>query len=144
MSDTPIVVDAEVSSDHGVDVLQTLAYMAPLDGTFDPFQEADMAMARQVIDVLNKHYPLYPWHVTSEIRQGFVAFQLPEIMGPTLNAFIRRAEMKTIEEKLIVRLAGDMLERMGLPRGRCDMDLYREAKERMDTFQFGDVKGSKR
>lgn len=140
VSDAPTVLDAEVTSDG----LKVATYTPRLDGTFDSLKEADMTMARAVGRVLHDAYPKYPWKVISEIRQGYVAFQLPELMGPTLHAFIRMADMGLMNDKLILDTAGETLERMGLPRGRCDMDLYRAAKFRMGTFQFSDVKGSKR
>lgn len=135
-----IVLDAE-ASEEGINVA---AYVPRLDGTFDSLKNADMTMARAVGRVLHDAYPKYPWRVISEIRQGYVAFQIPELMGPTLHGFIRMADMGLMNDKLILDTAGDCLERMGLPRGRCDMDLYRAAKFRLGTFQFDDVKGSKR
>lgn len=135
-----IVVDAEATDDE----IKTAVYVPRLDGTFDSLKEADMTMARAVGRVLHAAYPKYPWKIISEIRQGYVAFQIPDLMGPTLHCFIRMADMGLMNDKLILDTAGETLERMGLPRGRCDMDLYRAAQFRLGTFQFGDVKGSKR
>lgn len=140
VSDTPVIVDSEVTADG----IKAAVYTPRLDGTFDSLKEADMTMAREVGRVLHAAYPKYPWKVVSEIRQGYVAFQIPELMGPTLHAFIRMADMGLMNDKLILDVAGELLERMQLPRGRCDMDLYRAAKFRLGTFQFQDVKGSKR
>lgn len=140
VSDTPVIVDSEVTADG----IKAATYTPRLDGTFDSLKEADMTMARAVGRVLHATYPKYPWKVISEIRQGYVAFQLPELMGPTLHAFIRMPDFGLMNDKLVLDLAGETLERMGLPRGRCDMDLYRAAKFRLGTFQFQDVKGSKR
>lgn len=140
VSDMPTVVAAEATADG----LKVATYTPRLDGTFDSFKEADMTMARAVGRVLHDAYPNYPWKVISEIRQGYVAFQIPDLMGPTLHCFIRMADFGLMNDKLILDVAGETLERMGLPRGRCDMDLYRAAKFRLGIFQFDDVKGSKR
>lgn len=135
VSDPTIVLDAEATADE----IKVAAYVPRLDGTFDSLKEADMTMARAVGRVLHEAYPKYPWRIISEIRQGYVAFQLPELMGPTLHGFIRMADMGLMNDKLILDTAGEILERMGLPRGRCDMDLYRAAKFKLGSFQFSDV-----
>lgn len=143
VSDEPIIVAQETTTDKGVDFTKTAAYTPRLDGTFDPFKEQDMRMAREVARVLLDNYPGYPWKVISEIRQGYVAFQLPELMGPTLHAFIRLADMGNMSDVLIKETAGNMLERINLPRGKCDMVAYHLAKAEMSKFDFADV-GKKR
>lgn len=143
VSEEPVIVATETTVEKGVELTKTAAYVARLDGTFDEFALADISLAKQVAGILSNAYPGYPWKVMSEIRQGFVAFQLPELMGPTLHAFIRLADWSNLNAKLILDTAGEMLERIDLPRGRCDMALYNEAKQRMATFDFADV-GKKR
>src|SRR5216684_3065393 len=120
ISDEPVIIQSETTVDRGVELTKTATYTARLDGTFDEFALADMSLAKQVAGILSNAYPGYPWKVLSEIRQGYVAFQLPEIMGPTLHAFIRLADWNDLNGKLILDTAGEMLERMDLPRGRCD------------------------
>jgi hypothetical protein len=139
VSDQPIIVASEVSDD-GVKIA---TYTPRLDGTFDSMAEADMTMARAVGRVLHAAFPKYGWRVISEMRQGYVAFQIPELMGPTLHCFIRLADFGRMNDKLILYVAGETLERMGLPRDKCDMELYRAARFRLGTFQFDDVKGRK-
>lgn len=143
VSDEPIVLSTEIATDHGVETTKTQAYTPPLDGTFDPHRAMDMRIARAVATVLDSKYPSYPWKVISEIRQGMVAFQLPELMGATLHVFIRLADYNDLSDKLIIETAGNLLERMGLPRSRCDLDAYNAAKLRLHTFDFADV-GRKR
>lgn len=141
--EAPVILDSETTVENGVELTTTATYTARLDGTFDEFALADISLAKQVAGILSAAYPRYPWKVMSEIRQGYVAFQLPELMGPTLHAFIRLADWNKLDAKLILDTAGEMLERIDLPRGGCDMDRYNEAKTKMENFDFGDI-GKKR
>jgi hypothetical protein len=140
LSDEPVLVNRETTVEKGLDFTQSAAYIPRLDGSFDPFRFADMEIATEVARVLQSKYRLYEWKVISEISQGYVAFQLPDLMGPTLHAFIRLADFGLMNDKLILDTAGNLLERMRLPRGHCDMELYNEARTRKHTFDFGDVK----
>lgn len=142
VSDDPIIIDAEVieGPTKGSNVIMSQGYTPPLDGSFDPYAAIDNRIAKAVGMVLQGTYRGYDWHVVSEICQGMVAFNLPELMGETLHAFMRMADYNALSDKLVLRLAGDLLERMGLPRGYCDMELYNEAKTRRHTFQFDDRK----
>jgi len=140
----PSVVSVTQETDRGVELIITEAYTPPADGLLDAYRSADMALAREVAKVLAKKYWGYPWSVTSNIAQGILAFQLPELMGPTLNVVIRIKDYNALNDALILDRAGNLLERMGLPRERCDMDLYREAKARLHTFDFDDVGKRKR
>jgi hypothetical protein len=115
-------------------------YIAPLDGSVDPWDRYDTSMACAIMEVLVENYYGYDWCVIAESRQGFVAFSIPDLMGPTLKQFIRLAEHSHFNKKLIRDCGGMMLERMGLRRGSKDPAEYEAAKRRMHTFQFGDVK----
>lgn len=115
-------------------------YTPPLDGTDDQVAYYDMSMARAVAEVLVKYYFGYDWYVMAESRQGIIAFSIPELMGPTLKQVIRLAQHSDLTPKLIRETGGQMLERMGLRRGPCDMAEYQAAKSRRATFDFADVK----
>lgn len=146
MNDTsadPVTLRAELESDRGVELLMTEAYTPPADGLLDAFREADLSLAREVAKILASKYGGYPWSVVSNIAQGILAFQLPELMGPTLNMVIRIKDYNALNSALILDRAGNLLERMNLPRERCDQDLYKEARARLHTFQFDDI-GKKR
>lgn len=137
--DDPLILSTHTETERGIETTVMQGYQAPLDGTFDEYALADQSLAKDVAEVLKSTYPGYPWHVMSEIKQGYVAFRLPELMGATLFCFIRIADKDRIGKKIILDTAGNLLERMGLPRGRCDLDAYRAAKKRLHTFEFDDV-----
>jgi hypothetical protein len=115
-------------------------YIPPLDGTKDEVAAFDNWLARGVAELLVKFYYGYEWHVMAESRQGIIAFSIPDLMGPTLKQVIRLAEYKDLRPELIRETGGQMLERMGLRRGRMDRAEYEAAKFRRATFDFGDVK----
>ena len=115
-------------------------YTAPLDGTKDEVAAFDNWLAKQVAELLVKHYYGYEWHVMAEARQGIVAFSIPDLMGPTLKQVIRLAEYADLTPKLIRETGGQMLERMGLRRGPIDIAQYLRAKDLKHTFDFSDVK----
>lgn len=115
-------------------------YVPPLDGTDDELKNFDNWLARRVAEMLVKEYYGYEWHVMADSRQGVVAFSIPEIMGPTLKQVIRLAEYGDLTPALIRRTGGEMLERMGLRRGRIDIAAYLIAKQNKHLFDFADVK----
>ena len=139
VKDEVVVLATETETHKGTEITTYKGYQAPLDGSYDPNEAMDIRIATAVATVLKSYYPGYPWKVLSEISQGMIAFQLPELMGPTLHAFIRLKDYNDLSDKLVVETAGNLLERMDLPRGRCDMARYREAKERLGSFQFHDI-----
>lgn len=140
----PTVLSVHQETVRGIELLTTEAYTPPADGLLDPYRGADLSLAKAVAATLASKYGGYPWSVISNIAQGILAFQLPELMGPTLNVVIRIKDYNALDNALILDRAGNLLERMGLPRERCDMDLYREAKARLHTFDFDDVGKRKR
>lgn len=143
VSDEPVIVSSElVEGKSKLKMEVQRGYVPPLDGTKDEFDYVDQKIARDVAEILVKEYFGYPWKVTSEIRQGIVMFQIPELMGPTLHWLIKLGEYKDLTPELIKRCGGELLERMGLPRGQIDMALMQRARENKHLFDFRDVKGS--
>jgi hypothetical protein len=142
VSDEPITLSIETVEaptsrpESTVEIHQQ--YIPRLDGTHDDTDRYDTSMARAIAEVLVHYYYGYDWKVIAESRQGFVAFSIPDLMGPTLCQFIRLAE--GFNKKTVRDCGGMMLERMGLRRGPKDPAEYAAAKKRMHTFQFGDVK----
>lgn len=114
-------------------------YIAPLDGTKDEVDRFDMTIARGVCETLVKHYPGYSWKVTAESKQGVVYFQIPELMGPTLQYVIKLGVFEDLTPKLVAISGGELLERMGLRRGAIDIGEYMAAKNAKEKFDFADV-----
>lgn len=144
-SDLPVTVaSTEVGATKRGGDIKTMSverqYIAPLDGSADPFARADQRLARLIAEVLVKNFHGYAWHVVSEIRQGVVFFSIPDLMGPTLRWTIRLPEFPDMMEMVIMRGGGELLERMGLRRGPMDQAEYEFAKKNRHKFQFGDVK----
>ncbi len=122
---------------QGATVIRT--YQPPLDGKSDDYEGFDNRVAEGIGVLLNKHYFGYRWKSYSDAKQGIVGFSIPKLMGPTLHMVIRLAEFKDIEQ-IVVDKAGELLERMNLPRDRAGMakHLEDEAQHRKHTFQFDD------
>ncbi len=143
VSDDPILLGSQIV--EGAQKLQVEVqrkYIPPLDGTQDQFDAVDQGIARDVAEILVKEYFGYAWKVTSEIKQGIVYFQIPELMGPTLNFVIKLGDYKDLTPAFIKKCGGELLERMHLPRGQIDMALMQNARENKHKFDFRDVKGS--
>lgn len=131
MTETKFLDSAERSG------VERSVYSAPSELP-DPNQAANDRLARAVLTVLERHYFGYEWRVKANMHHRVVAFNIPELMGETLHQVLKLNEFGN--DEIVVRLAGNLLERMGLRRGPADLAAVREAKKRMHTFQFGDVK----
>jgi hypothetical protein len=118
----------------------TQTYQPPLDGRPDLHAGFDMQVARGIGELLNKHYFGYTWKSFADTQQGVVGFSIPELMGPTLHVVINLKKFEALDPQLIVEKAGELLERMHLPRGQIDMAAYLHAKGNRRNFDFADVK----
>lgn len=126
------------------EVLVTSQYVPPLDGRSDDYEGFDMRVAEGLGILLNKHYFGYQWKTYADTKQGIVGFAIPELMGPTLHYVINLSVWdETQLAQIVVEKAGELLERMGLPRGKADMELILAAKQRRHTFQFDGPGGRK-
>jgi len=140
-SDEPITIKSETHQAHdGLKVNYRSTYTPPLDGSHDDFREFDEWLKMRVIEVLDRHYLGYDWFVDARSSQGIVVFSIPDLMGETLKVVIRLAQYSDLQPKLIVNLAGNLLERMGLRRGPINRAEYIAAKMNRHQFDFGDVK----
>lgn len=129
---------SEITGNRGQKATVTQTYQPPLDGDDDLFAEVDMRVAEGIGVLLNKLYFGYTWKSYADLRQGVVGFAIPELMGPTLHMVINLKTYDALDPQLIADKAGELLERMNLPRGQIDMAAYLEAKTRKHTFQFDD------
>lgn len=125
------------------EVLVQSQYVPPLDGRSDDYEGFDMRIAEGMGVLLNKVYFGYRWKTYADSRQGVVGFSIPELMGPTLHMVINLKKFEALDPQLIVDKAGELLERMGLPRGKADMEAVLAAKQRRNTFQFDGPGGRK-
>lgn len=135
----PVTTDIAVIDGPGKgSALVRKVYVPPLDGRSDDYAGFDMQLAQGMGELLNKHYFGYAWKTYADSAQGVVGFSIPELMGETLHYVIRLAEFSELTPELIVKHAGELLERMNLPRGTVDMAELLFARQNKHKFQFDD------
>jgi hypothetical protein len=130
----------EIDGRKGMKALVQQTYVPPLDGNDDLYAEFDMTIARGIGELLNRHYFGYSWKSFADSKQGVVGFAIPELMGPTLHMVINLKQYSDLTPDLIVNKAGELLERMKLPRGQADMAMVAFARANRHKFDFGDVR----
>ncbi len=133
----------EITGDRGLKATVTQSYQPPLDGKSDDYAGFDMRVAEGIGVLLNKHYFGYKWKSYADTKQGIVGFSIPELMGDTLHMVINLKRFEALDAQLIIEKAGELLERMNLPRGQIDMAAYLDAKTRKHTFQFDGPRGQR-
>lgn len=95
----------------------------------DPYAAANLGMARKIFAVLSYHYPGHPWHVASNLEQGIAQIGLPTFTSWTYN--IRIKDLKGDPGmKVVVRGAGELLERYRMPRAGFDVSHYVAAQQK--------------
>lgn len=136
-----VIVRSKTEIEHnGQKATVTQTYQPPLDGRPDLYAEYDMSVARGIGELLNKHYFAYTWKSFADMQQGIVGFSIPDLMGDTLHMVINLKTHDALDPQLIVEKAGELLERMKLPRGAVDMAAYSRAKANKHLFDFADVR----
>lgn len=91
----------------------------------DPFVKAKMATAKWVGEKLNQHYPGHPWfvEVKGDRFGAVILIQLMGIMPANRYYLVKFADALTDPGgKKIMRGAGELLERYGIPRQGFTMD----------------------
>lgn len=137
--DTSVTTDLSFVTGAGNrEVMVRQAYLPPLDGRSDDYAGFDMHTAKQIGEILTKTYFAYPWKTFADTKQGVVGFSIPALMGPTLHYVINLKAFSDLTEALIVSKAGELLERMNLPRGIADQAAILWAAENKHKFQFDD------
>lgn len=101
--------------------------------TEDGISAADMGMAKQVFDVLHRHYPEHPWGVNANVAGGIVSINLmyPDHLANrrSWGYALRIAEFSTDPMlRAVVTAGGEMLERWDLARARRKDDSFQRAK----------------
>lgn len=143
-NDDMVTVSKETVTDSRGSMVIRQGYTPPLDGSDDDLREYDMFVARRVAELLAKFYFGYSWHVGADSRQGVIYFAIPDLMGPTLKYVIRLAQFSDLTPSLIRDKAGELLERMRLPRGPMDTAKFIDALASRHLFHFDDIGGKRR
>jgi hypothetical protein len=118
---------------------QRLLYTPPLDGSLDPHRGFDAFVATRISEILNHHFPGYPWKVISNAEQGVVYFNIPQLMGETLHWLIKLKQWDDLNPKMVIDGGGQLLERMRLPRTGFDVMSFVEARDNKHKSDFADV-----
>lgn len=93
----------------------------------DPYQERNMDLCKRIWSVLTFHYPGHPWEVGCSIKQGIAQIFLPTFSDWSFN--IRLAHLNGDPGmKVVVKGAGELLERYRMPRSGFDISHYLAAK----------------
>lgn len=127
----------DIGTAGGIDLAVAHKYIPPLDGSDDLYAEFDMQVCKGIGEVLAKVYFGYGWKTFADTRQGVVGFSIPALMGETLHYVINLKQYSELSAQLIVDKAGELLERMNLPRGKADQIALVEAQNRKHSFDFG-------
>lgn len=99
-----------------------------------PKAMADEDLCRAVGEDLQKMFPGYPWMVGANHEAGTVVIDLPEPWKPlkyrNYGILLHIPSlMGPGGQAKVFRYAGELLERMGLPRDRAPMDAGLRARE---------------
>lgn len=103
------------------------------NGLFNPdgaYDAANAAMCQLLGEKLATTYPGYPWGVMSEIEHGIVKIA---IQGFTQWPVVIRVNSLKGDPslKLVVKFAGELLERLQLSREKFKMDDFMAATHRL-------------
>jgi len=115
----------------GHDLIVQAKYEAPADGdggvAHDPHARMDMANAKWMHEVLQSEYPGYPWRTVYDGAQKMAYLSLPILMG--INKYWAiNLTTDTMDDALLKRAGGALLERYGQPRHRFDISKFLEAR----------------
>jgi hypothetical protein len=135
-----VVSETELNGSGSEKMVVRQTYLPPLDGKSDDYAGFDMSVAKGIGVLLNEHYFGYTWKSFADTRQGIVGFSIPALMGPTLHMVINLKQFSDLTPQLIVNKAGELLERMNLPRHKFDMAALVAAQNNRHKFQFDDKK----
>ncbi len=97
-------------------------------------------VAKNVADALSKHYPGWFWGCTANVHEGCIVvlnFQLSGEVGHVIK--LQGLFSWDNLRDLIVREAGELLERYGMPRGRFDFERYNALPKDFRGLPVGEV-----
>ncbi len=115
------------------DMVMLTKYDAPStpDGGIadDPFKTMDLANAKWMMEVLQRHYPGHLWSTKYDGRQKMAYLSIPFLMGINKYWAINLVTDQ-LTEGLLMRAGGELLERYGLPRSRFELTPFLEARQK--------------
>jgi hypothetical protein len=115
------------------DMVVRAQYEAPsgpnLEVAEDKHKGQDMANARWMMDVLMRVYPGRPWFVKHDGAQGIADISIPILMG-TNDVYRINIRKDPLNEGLLTRCAGELLERYSMSRTRFNLGEFLDAREK--------------
>jgi len=94
----------------------------------DPYQKMDLANAKWMMDILQRHYPGHLWRTKHDGAQGMAYVSIPILMGINKYWAINLVT-DALTETLVMRCGGAILERYGLSRRRFNLAEFLDARE---------------
>lgn len=88
-------------------------------------EAAEKAFGRDVMAILEKHYPTHFWYVGVDFKQGIAHVRIPILMGPTAKYVLHLHRIANLPdlEKAVMEAGGHILERFDIPRAGLDFGL---------------------
>lgn len=97
----------------------------------DPFLGADLALAKQIAELTERHFPGHPFEVEVAHQYGVALISLPVLMGPQSRYIVHISTLKNDPGlKSIVKGCSEILERYQLGRSGISRDDFAAAIER--------------
>jgi hypothetical protein len=99
------------------------------DGNHDPHVAYDLALTKQIAEILERHYPSHPWMVEVSHAQGVAFISLPIIMRRNQRFVLHIDRLKSDPGlRSVVRAGGELLERHNVPRSGFRLDHFLHAR----------------
>ena len=115
------------------------SYEQPGEGfEHDPHKVADLALTKTMAEVLERHYPGYPWMIEVDSSQGIAKISIPLFMGAQNKYVLHLSHLKSDPGfRCVVRAAGEILERYKIPRRGFSVDAYEAAMNNIPKALLG-------
>lgn len=101
----------------------------------DPYAATKMATAKWTGELLQRHYPGHAWHVEVVIQKGggIIKIRLNGLMPADHWYVCQMADVICDPggKRTVLKGAGELLERYRIPRGRFNLDDWRQALNAM-------------
>jgi hypothetical protein len=93
----------------------------------DKHARQDLANAKWMMEVLQRHYAGVPWRTKFDGAQKMAYFNIPILMG--INQWWAiNLTTDPLDEGLLMRAGGEMLERYGMSRQRFNLTEFLDAR----------------
>lgn len=98
-------------------------------GVDDAIARADKAIGTWITEILHRHYQGHLFHVTVDSRPTHMLARIRHPILPHNKGITLRLDDIDPNGAIVVRLAGQLLERYRIPRAALDVDAFLVAKQ---------------